>query len=151
MKGKLTLQQRLTLPIILLGLVALLSNILAVSGINNVNSNAGIIVDTYMASETRLEEIRRSMMGIHRLALSHIIAADHKTMIQLVQQIKEEEAVLDGQLAAYASFVPKAEEETYQALLEDYAAFKHALVRLACASADSKTQEAYAVANGDVA
>ncbi len=151
MKGKLTLQQRLTLPIILLGLVALLSNILAVSGINNVNSNAGIIVDTYMASETRLEEIRRSMMGIHRLALSHIIAADHKTMIQLVQQIKEEEAVLDGQLAAYASFVPKAEEGTYQALLEDYAAFKHALVRLACASADSKTQEAYAVANGDVA
>lgn len=151
MKGKLTLQQRLTLPIILLGLVALLSNILAVSGINNVNSNAGIIVDTYMASETRLEEIRRSMMGIHRLALSHIIAADHKTMIQLVQQIKEEEAVLDGQLAAYASFVPKAEEETYQALLEDYAAFKHALVRLACSSADSKTQEAYAVANGDVA
>ena len=30
-------------------------------------------------------------------------------------------------------------------------AFKHALVRLVCASADSKTQEAYAMANGDVA
>ena len=69
MKGKLTLQQRLTLPIILLGLVTLLSNILAVSGVNNVNANAGTIVDTYMASETKLEEIRRSMMGIHRLAL----------------------------------------------------------------------------------
>lgn len=35
--------------------------------------------------------------------------------------------------------------------MADYAAFKHALVRLVCASADSKTQEAYAMANGDVA
>ena len=33
MRGKLTLQQRLILPIVLLGLVALLSNILAVFSI----------------------------------------------------------------------------------------------------------------------
>ena len=151
MKGKLTLQQRLILPIVLLGLVALLSNILAVFGINNVNGNAGTIVDTYMASETKLEEIRRSMMGIHRLALSHIVAADHSTMIQLVQEIKDEQAALDERLEAYESFVPEEESGTYQALLEDYDAFKHALVRLVCASADSKTQEAYAMANGDVA
>ena len=45
MRGKLTLQQRLTLPVVLLGLVALLSNILAVFSINNVHSNAKTIVD----------------------------------------------------------------------------------------------------------
>ena len=45
MKGKLTLQQRLILPILLLGLVTLLSNILAVFSINNVNANAGVIVE----------------------------------------------------------------------------------------------------------
>ena len=77
MKGKLTLQQRLILPIVLLGLVAVLSNVLAVFSINNVNSNAGTIADDYMASEAQLEEIRRSMMDIHRLALSHIW---HRTM-----------------------------------------------------------------------
>ncbi len=151
MKGKLTLQQRLILPIVLLGLVALLSNIAAVFGVNNVNAKANTIVDAYMASETKLEEIRRSMMGIHRLALSHIVAADHSTMIRLVQEIKDEEAALDEQLAAYESFVPKEEQEAYQSLLADYASFKHALVKLVCASADSKTQEAYAMANGDVA
>ncbi len=151
MKGKLTLQQRLNLPILLLGMVTLLSNILAVFSVNNVNANAGTIVDKYMVSETRLEEIRRSLMDLHRLALSHIVAADHSTMIQLVQQIKEEEAELDGQLEAYQPLVPQAEEETYQGLLTDYQEFKHSLVRLVCASADSKTQEAYAVANGDVA
>ena len=151
MKGKLTLQQRLILPIILLGLVTLLSNVLAVFSINNVHSNAGTIVDEYMVSEAKLEDIRRSIMDIHRLALSHIVAADHASMIRLVQEIKAEEAELDGKLADYEPFVFQDDEAVYQALLADYDAFKHALVRLACASADSKTQEAYTMANGEVA
>lgn len=151
MKRKLTLQQRLVLPIVLLGLVTLLSNLLAVFSVNNVHANAGTIVDEYMVSEARLGEIRRSMMDLHRLALSHIVAADHGTMIRLVQEIKEEESVLDEQLALYEAFVAADDEPVYRGLLEDYDAFKHALVGLVCASADSKTQDAYAMANGDVA
>ena len=147
MKGRLTLQQRLALPIVLLGLIALLSNILAVFSINNVHANAGTIVDQYMVSEARLEEIRRSMMDIHRLALSHIVAADHATMIQLVQEIKAEEAALDEKLGAYQEFVSEKEREAYQSLQDSYGEFKHALVYLVSASADSKTQEAYATAN----
>ena len=48
MKRKLSIQQRLILPIILLGVVALISNILSVFSINNVNSNASGIVDNNM-------------------------------------------------------------------------------------------------------
>jgi len=151
MKGRLTLQQRLILPIVLLGLITLLSNILAVFSINNVHANAGSIVDTSMASEERLEDIRRCVMDIHRLALSHIVAADHATMIRLVQEIKAEEAALDEKLSAYEPFVSQADETDYRSLLDSYAGFKHALVYLVSASADSKTQEAYATANGDVA
>ncbi len=151
MKGKLTLQKRLLLPILLLGVITLLSNILAVFGINNVNGNAGIIVDEYMVSEAKLEEVRHSMMNIHRLALSHIVAADHATMIRLVGEIKEEEAGLDEKLADYEAYVAKEDRETYDTLLSAYDSFKHSLVFLVCASADSKTQEAYAMANGDVA
>ena len=151
MKGRLTLQQRLALPIVLLGLIALLSNILAVFSINNVHANAGTIVDEYMVSEERLEDIRQSVMNIHRLALSHIVAADHATMIRLVQEIKAEEAALDEKLSAYESFVSQEDEGAYQSLLSAYTELKHALVHLVCASADSKTQDAYATANGDVA
>ena len=150
MKGKLSLQQRLILPIVLLGLVALLSNILAVFSINNVHANAGTIVDEYMVSEAELADIRRSMMDVHRLALSHIVAADHATMIRLVQEIKGKEADLDGKLADYKAYVSQDDEGVYRSLLENYDAFKHALVYLVCASADSKTQDAYAMANGDV-
>lgn len=151
MKGRLTLQQRLILPIILLGLITLLSNILAVFSINNVHANAGSIVDKSMVSEEQLEDIRRSVMDIHRLALSHIVAVDHATMIRLVQEIKAEEAALDEKLAAYEGFVSSEDRDTYESLLSSYEEFKHALVYLVCASADSKTQEAYATANGDVA
>ena len=132
MKRNLTLQQRLVLPIVLLGLVTLLSNLLAVFSINNVHSNAGTIVDEYMVSEARLEEIRRSVMDLHRLALSHIVAADHSTMIRLVQEIKAEEAVLDEQLSSYEVYVSADDGQAYRGLLEDYDAFKHALVGLVC-------------------
>ncbi len=151
MKGRLTLQQRLILPIVLLGLITMLSNILAVFSINNVHANAGTIVDEYMVSEERLEDIRRSVMDIHRLALSHIVAADHATMIKLVQEIKAKEAALDEKLNAYEASISREDQATYQSLLSGYAEFKHALVDLLCASADSKTQQAYATANGDVA
>ena len=48
MKGKLTLQRRLVLPIALLGLVILLSNLLAVFIINNFHDIAGTIVYEYI-------------------------------------------------------------------------------------------------------
>jgi len=133
MKGKLTLQQRLILPVVLLGLITLLSNVLAVFSINNVHANAGTIVDEYMVSEGKLEEIRRSMMDIHLLALSHIVAADHATMIRLVQEIKAEEAVLDEQLAYYQGFVAGEDETAYNSLLEGYDAYFTALEALKAA------------------
>ncbi len=149
MKTKRTIQQRLILPIVLLGVVALISNVLAVIDINNVNSNASRIVDHYMVGERQLAQIRQSVMNIHKLALSHIVATDYGTMVEVVTQIKEAEAGLDEALAAYEEYA--LDPAAYQELLEHYDSFKHILVHLLCASADSKTQEAYALANGEVA
>ncbi len=151
MKNKLKIQHRLILPIVLLGVVALISNVLAVFNINNVNANAANIVDNYMVGTTKLDEIRRSISNTHKMALSHIIAEDYNTMITVVTQMKQEEKNLNQKLKEYKSYVTAAEDKTYQELLKNYEAFKHALVYLICASADSKTQDAYAYANGDVA
>ena len=132
MKNGLSIQKRLLLPIILLGVVALISNILAVFSIHNVNANAVNIVDNYMVGETKLAEIRRSILNIHKMALSHIVATDYSTMIEVVAEIKEEERALDCALAEYETYV--VQTEVYQALLADYDSFKHALVHLLCAS-----------------
>ena len=150
MKKKFTIQQRLILPIILLGIVALTSNALSVFNINNVNSNASKIVDNYMVGSETLQNIRYTATNIHKMALSHIVETDYNTMIDLVAQIKEEEKILEGYLKEYESYV-SGDEGIYAQLLENYDSFKHALVYLVCASADSRTQDAYACANGDVA
>ena len=146
-----SLKQRLIIPIALLGIVALLSNILSIINIHNVNSSAANIADNYMDGKSRLAQISQSSMTIHKMALSHIVATDYDTMISLVQQIKEEEALLDDMLAEYEYHIIPEDQVQYEALLSDYASFKHALVQLVCASASHKTQDAYALANGDVA
>ncbi len=151
MKKKITIQQRLILPIILLGVVALISSVLSVFSINNVNSNASKIVDNYMVGSEILQNIRHTTTNIHKMALSHIVATDYNTMITVVAQIKEEEKKLEAYLDEYKKYVTEDEEVIYGQLLENYDSFKHALVYLVCASADSKTQDAYAYANGDVA
>ena len=101
MINKLSLKYRLILPVALLGIVALISNLLAVSNIRNVNTNAANIADNYMDQQNQLSEIRRSILNIHKMALSHIVATDYETMIMLVGQIKEEEGLLDERLAKY--------------------------------------------------
>lgn len=150
MKKQLRLQQRLMLPVVLLGLLALLSNGLAAFNIHNVNRNAANIVDSHMSALTRLDEIQQSVLNIHRLALSHIVATDYHTMIDVVESLKEEESLLEERLERCSDFVPEEMEASYQSLLQNYGEFKRALVFLVCASADSKTQDAYALANGDV-
>ncbi len=145
------LKHRLIIPIALLGIVALLSNILSVINIRNVNASASKIADNYMDGKSRLAEISQSSMNIHKMALSHIVATDYNTMISLVEQIKEEETRLSKQLSEYADYVTPSEQKPYKSLLSDYDSFQHALVHLVCASASHKTQDAYALANGDVA
>ncbi len=146
-----SLKQRLILPIALLGIVALLSNILSIINIHNVNASAANIADNYMDGKSRLANICQASMNIHKMALSHIVATDYDTMIVLVRQIKEEEALLDEKMEEYESHVIPEDHAQYEALLSDYASFKHALVRLVCASASHKTQDAYTLANEDVA
>ena len=58
---------------------------------------------------------------------------------------------MDHMLSEYGQFVIQEDQARYESLLDNYAAFKHALVRLVCASAGHKTQDAYALANGDAA
>ena len=145
-----SLKHRLIIPVALLGIVALLSNLLSFINIHNVNASAANIADNYMEGKGQLAEICQSSMNIHKMALSHIVATDYDTMITLVQQIKKEEAVLDDMLAKYEYHVISKDQNQYEQLLSHYDSFKHALVHLVCASASHKTQDAYALANGEI-
>ncbi len=136
----------IVIPMLILGIVSVISNLLAIRNIKNVNANASNIVDNYMTGIERLSEIEEAVQSIHKLALTHIIAVDFDTMIRVVEEIKVREQALDKMLDDFntMSGMPMAE------LKENYGQFKRAILFLVAKSADRKTAEAYAIANGDL-
>ncbi len=75
---KYQLKTPFNLPIALLGLVALLSNILSITNSVNVNASASISQIIYGCAE-HLAQICQSSMSIQKMALSHIVATDYNT------------------------------------------------------------------------
>lgn len=150
-KNNWSIRVMIMLPVMVLGIVSIISNITAIGNIRKVNRNASVITDDYMPGIQELADMRETAQGIHKLALSHIIATDYDTMITIVEEIKTQEADLDGRLKAYEAYVTADTRSIYEELLDNYENFKHAIVHLVAQSADSKTAEAYGWANGDVA
>ena len=61
------------LPVFVLGIVSIVSNMTAITNIRNVNATATDISDNYMASISKLGVIQEKAQGIHKYALSHKI------------------------------------------------------------------------------
>ena len=80
------------IPVFILGIVSILSNVWALRSLRNVNNAATEISDRSMTNINELSEIEQQTMQIHNLALSHIVATDLNTMISIVEQIREEES-----------------------------------------------------------
>ena len=151
MKAKLSIRRRIMLPVLLLGAALLISNITAFFGLYIVNRNTKDIADNYMTGEALLAETESSLLNMHKLALSHIIATDSESMIKIVADIKTAEASLEENLAACGEYVSEDGSEAYQKLLSSYDSFRDAVVSILCASAEGDSEGAYAIANGKAA
>ncbi len=150
-KKSIGIKYMIMLPVVTLGIVSIISNITAINNIRNVNSNALVIADDLLPEIQEVSAMREMAQEIHNKALSHIIATDYDTMIQVVELIKAQEAELDSRLEQYRVYVREQDRTVYENLLTHYNEFKKAIVHLTAYSADSKTAEAYAWANDQVA
>ena len=139
------------LPVFVLGIVSIVSNMTAITNIRNVNATATDISDNYMASISKLGVIQEKAQGIHKYALSHIIAIDLDTMIDLVDSIRSEQDAMDASLAEYKQYLTDDNKKNFEQLQENYDNFKYQLANLIAFSANGKNEAAYACANGDVA
>ena len=83
------------IPVFILGIVSIFSNVWALRSLGNVNSAATVIADKSMSSVSKLADVEQETMQIHNLALSHIIATDLNAMIGLVEEIRNEEDTLE--------------------------------------------------------
>lgn len=150
-KAKSSIRFKIMIPVITLGLVALISSLASLIGVISVKSSARKITDQYLASTFELGEIQKQTEEIHKLALSHIIAIDIDTMITSVETIKDQEAVLDEELINFGNHITQDSQAAYEELLVNYEGFKSAIKRVVAYSANGETALAYGLANGELA
>ena len=108
------------IPVFVLGVVSIISNMQAISNIRKVNSNASVIADEYMTSISKLGEIQNETQAIHRKSLSHIIATDLDTMIEMVASIREEQQILESYLEEYeATYLMEEDKEGFEKIVSN--------------------------------
>ncbi len=150
-KKKISTKLILLLPVFILGLVCMMSSLVAIVNIQGVNAKATVITDKYMMGISELAKIQEETNNIHKTALSHVLATDLESMISLVDSIKEQEGVLDGYLEAYLPYVTEEMAGDYESILANFEGLKWEIANLMAYSANNNNAGAYALANGAIA
>lgn len=149
-KKRLSLKYIILVPVIILGIVSVVSNIGSMNSLKRVNDTATKIVEENLYNITSLSEIQKEASAIHRLALSHIIASDFDSMVALVDSVRAEEAKLDAMLDEYSKRLSKDDEQAFTQFISSYEGLKHEIANLLAYSGNSKKTAAYELANGAV-
>lgn len=149
-KKRLSLKYIILVPVIILGIVSVVSNIWSMNSLKRVNDTATKIVEENLYNITSLSEIQKEAAAIHRLALSHIIASDFDSMVALVDSVRAEEAKLDAMLDEYSKRLPKDDEQAFSQFISSYEGLKHEIANLLAYSGNSKKTAAYELANGAI-
>lgn len=149
-KKRLSLKYIILVPVIILGIVSVVSNIGSMNSLKRVNDTATKIVEENLYNITSLSEIQKEASAIHRLALSHIIASDFDSMVALVDSVRAEEAKLDAMLDEYSKRLPKDDEQAFSQFISSYEGLKHEIANLLAYSGNSKKTAAYELANGAI-
>lgn len=149
-QGRFSTKMIILIPVFVIGIISIISSILAVKNIRKVNENATQIANGYMVCIADLGSIQTETEKIHRLGLSHIVATDLDSMISLVDVIRAEQTVLDGYLSDFEQFIDDSDRENYEAILSNYEGLKYENANLMAYSANGNKEAAYALANGAI-
>ena len=149
-QGRFSTKMIILIPVFVIGIISIISSILAVKNIRKVNENATQIANGYMVCIADLGSIQTETEKIHRLGLSHIVATDLDSMISLVDVIRSEQTVLDSYLSDFEQFIDDSDRENYEAILSNYEGLKYENANLMAYSANGKKEAAYALANGAI-
>ena len=149
-QGRFSTKMIILIPVFVIGIISIISSILAVKNIRKVNENATQIANGYMVCIADLGSIQTETEKIHRLGLSHIVATDLDSMISLVDVIRAEQTVLDGYLSDFERFIDDSDRENYEAILSNYEGLKYENANLMAYSANGNKEAAYALANGAI-
>lgn len=149
-KKKLSTKFIILIPVFILGIFSIISNVMSVSNIKNVNRSAVQISEVSLKNVSGLAEIQRQTQDIHNLGLSHIIAVDLDSMIQLVEKIRSQEDTLEKDLESYKTYVTPDTQKEYNDIKKNYEELKYECANVMAFSAAGKNEDAYELANGKI-
>lgn len=149
-KKKLSTKLIILIPVFILGIFSIISNVMSVSNIRNVNRSAVQISEVSLKNVSGLAEIQRQTQDIHNLGLSHIIAVDLDSMIQLVEKIRSREDALEKDLESYKTYVTPDTQKEYNDIKKNYEELKYECANVMAFSAAGKSEDAYELANGKI-
>lgn len=149
-KKKLSTKLIILIPVFILGIFSIISNVMSVSNIRNVNRSAVQISEVSLKNVSGLAEIQRQTQDIHNLGLSHIIAVDLDSMIQLVEKIRSQEDALEKDLESYKTYVTPDTQKEYNDIKKKYEELKYECANVMAFSAAGKKEDAYELANGKI-
>ena len=149
-KKKLSTKLIILIPVFILGIFSIISNVMSVSNIRNVNRSAVQISEVSLKNVSGLAEIQKQTQDIHNLGLSHIIAVDLDSMIQLVEKIRSQEEALEKDLESYKAYVTPDTEKEYNDIQKNYEKLKYECANVMAFSAAGKKEDAYELANGKI-
>ena len=151
-KRRISITTVILIPVFVLGIVSVISNVQAISNIRKVNANATVIADEYMTSISKLAEIENEMQVVHTKGLSHIIATDLDTMISMVDSIRSEQEVLEGYLADYEQkYLLESDRASFDKIVSNYESMKYEIANMMAFSANNSKVAAHDLANGLIA
>lgn len=149
-KKKLSTKLIILIPVFILGIFSIISNVMSVSNIRNVNRSAVQISEVSLKNVSGLAEIQKQTQDIHNLGLSHIIAVDLDSMIQLVEKIRSREDALEKDLESYKTYVTPDIQKEYNDIKKNYEELKYECANVMAFSAAGKNEDAYELANGKI-
>lgn len=149
-KKKLSTKLIILIPVFILGIFSIISNVMSVSNIRNVNRSAVQISEVSLKNVSGLAEIQKQTQDIHNLGLSHIIAVDLDSMIQLVEKIRSQEDALEKDLESYKTYVTPDTQKEYNDIKKKYEELKYECANVMAFSAAGKKEDAYELANGKI-
>lgn len=149
-KKKLSTKLIILIPVFILGIFSIISNVMSVFNIRNVNRSAVQISEVSLKNVSSLAEIQRQTQDMHNLGLSHIIAVDLDSMIQLVEKIRSREDALEKDLESYKIYVTPDTKKEYNDIKKNYEELKYECANVMAFSAAGKSEDAYELANGKI-
>ena len=149
-KKKLSTKLIILIPVFILGIFSIISNVMSVSNIRNVNRSAVQISEVSLKNVSGLAEIQKQTQDIHNLGLSHIIAVDLDSMIQLVEKIRSQEDALEKDLESYKIYVTPDTKKEYNDIKKNCEELKYECANVMAFSAAGKSEDAYELANGKI-